>query len=281
MPPDRRRLSAAMSAAVDRLRMRYGLQDAANERRLYAVVVKALRAFLARVRRSVVSLSPAGEAPDLGQFPRPQVWDAHLDTVVLPELGQVFDQGWARVPTVDEGRDNPEPYRDAYLRSIRNRLTNYPDQVYEELREQLAQGLAAGEDVRQLRDRVKATLVVEEAATDWEATRIARTEVHAAVNAGTYAAAKAHNERTEERQRKLWISTADERTRPTHRRADRQQVDLIEPFHVGGALLQFPGDPQGPAGEVINCRCSMVTFGQLAADILNQRAERVLYPKGA
>jgi uncharacterized protein with gpF-like domain len=57
---------------------------------------------------------------------------------------------------------------------------------------------------------------------------------------------------------KQWLSTDDTRTRPTHNAADRQRTLLSEPFRVGTASLLFPGDPRGPAAEVINCRCSML-----------------------
>lgn len=52
-------------------------------------------------------------------------------------------------------------------------------------------------------------------------------------------------------------STPDARTRETHRDADGQRVRVGEPFTVGDAKLDYPGDPVGPPGEVINCRCSM------------------------
>jgi len=32
-------------------------------------------------------------------------------------------------------------------------------------------------------------------------------------------------------------------------------VGMNEPFLVGGASLMYPGDPNGPASEIINCRC--------------------------
>lgn len=57
--------------------------------------------------------------------------------------------------------------------------------------------------------------------------------------------------------RKRWRSRDDARTRATHRAADGQAVPLDSPFRVGGAELQYPGDPSGPAGEVLNCRCEM------------------------
>jgi uncharacterized protein with gpF-like domain len=57
---------------------------------------------------------------------------------------------------------------------------------------------------------------------------------------------------------KQWISTDDTRTRPTHVEADKQRTLLSSPFVVGNSQLQFPGDPRGPAAEVINCRCSIL-----------------------
>lgn len=57
--------------------------------------------------------------------------------------------------------------------------------------------------------------------------------------------------------RKRWRSRHDDRVRSSHRKADGQAVGLDEPFRVGGAELMYPGDPSGPAGEILNCRCEM------------------------
>lgn len=54
---------------------------------------------------------------------------------------------------------------------------------------------------------------------------------------------------------KQWVARHDERTRSTHAAANGQRVPLDQPFSVGGAALDHPGDRRGPAGEVINCRC--------------------------
>lgn len=57
---------------------------------------------------------------------------------------------------------------------------------------------------------------------------------------------------------KLWLSTPDERTRPTHRDANGQVVGIGTAFHVGEALLQYPGDLSTThLEEIINCRCSL------------------------
>lgn len=55
--------------------------------------------------------------------------------------------------------------------------------------------------------------------------------------------------------RKEWTSARDADTREEHLRADGQIVDKNEPFEVGGELLMYPGDPNGSAWNIINCRC--------------------------
>ncbi len=57
-------------------------------------------------------------------------------------------------------------------------------------------------------------------------------------------------------------STDDSRTRPTHHAAEGQRVPVGAPFVVGGFELRFPGDPSGPANDVINCRCTMLLLEQ-------------------
>lgn len=54
-----------------------------------------------------------------------------------------------------------------------------------------------------------------------------------------------------------WRCTHDKRTRETHRQLDGQKVIGLEtPFKSpSGALLRYPGDPDAPASETINCRC--------------------------
>lgn len=84
------------------------------------------------------------------------------------------------------------------------------------------------------------------------ARRIARTEIGAAQNFALLASAEGR------RVAKIWAAIDDARTRPTHHDADGQRVALGERFHVGEALLLHPGDPEGPPGEVINCRCAML-----------------------
>ncbi len=50
----------------------------------------------------------------------------------------------------------------------------------------------------------------------------------------------------------------DSKTREDHAEADGQEVGMDEPFDVGGEQLMYPGDPAGSAGNVINCRCTVI-----------------------
>jgi HK97 family phage portal protein len=83
------------------------------------------------------------------------------------------------------------------------------------------------------------------------AENIARTQVIGANNYADVETYKANGVGGKE-----WLSTKDDRTRDDHVAADGQVVGVNEPFIVGGASLQYPGDPDGPAEEVCRCRCT-------------------------
>lgn len=55
--------------------------------------------------------------------------------------------------------------------------------------------------------------------------------------------------------KKEWRAILDSRTRPSHAEADSQQTGINDSFNVGGELLKYPRDPNGSAGNIINCRC--------------------------
>jgi len=84
---------------------------------------------------------------------------------------------------------------------------------------------------------------------------IARTEVGISSKQATLQAAEALDIPD---LRKEWIATDDHRTRDDHNDMDGTKVGLKESFSVNGSIMNGPGDPSGPADQVINCRCRLV-----------------------
>lgn len=124
----------------------------------------------------------------------------------------------------------------------------------DELKQNLAEGVAAGEGADAIAKRVDSLYL--ESIIPHRSEVIARTEVMGASNAGTRAGALS----TGLPLRKTWIGTFDSRIRDSHQSAastynDDGAIDINEPYSVGGASLMYPGDPSGPAKEIIQCRC--------------------------
>lgn len=61
---------------------------------------------------------------------------------------------------------------------------------------------------------------------------------------------------------KIWITVGDDRVRPAHAEANGQVVRVTERYLVGGERLAYPGDLAGSPENIINCRCSSLTFIQ-------------------
>jgi SPP1 gp7 family putative phage head morphogenesis protein len=80
---------------------------------------------------------------------------------------------------------------------------------------------------------------------------IARTETHAATQHSAFAIAK--NSPID--MVKEWGATEDSRVRATHAAMNGKTIEIDDFFIVGGSNLKYPGDPNGEAREVINCRC--------------------------
>lgn len=90
------------------------------------------------------------------------------------------------------------------------------------------------------------------------AVRSARTATTAAECAGridTYKYAQSIGIEMEQE----WLATLDGRTRHEHRLLDGQRAAVGEAFHVGGASIRYPGDPQAPGYLIYNCRCTLVS----------------------
>jgi hypothetical protein len=107
------------------------------------------------------------------------------------------------------------------------------------------------------------------------AVRIARTEGHRIqVQSGMDACYKAQEKGADVV--KQWDAALDKRTRESHALIDGEIRELDETFSNG---LRYPGDPNGRAEEVINCRCALLQRARKAldADELETLKERAAY----
>lgn len=200
------------------------------------------------------------------------LWAAYVVNTLLPFLAQLLqsariEQAEAFAAALSLDPDLPmfsEPIdTQLYLQNAQNRLVGIGDELWNNARIALAEGLAAGESMPKLAARVRDAAEV----TQPRARVIARTEAHGARQSVAHATTMrvAGESGTPEAIRRRWQATMDSRTRIDHRLADGQTVALDEPFRVGTASLAYPGDPNGPAETVINCRCVSLTIIDVAA----------------
>lgn len=130
--------------------------------------------------------------------------------------------------------------------------TNTIKEVDKILDDGIERGLGVNEMVKHLEDT---ELPV------WRAKMIVRTEAIRAANVAQMIQA----DQSKWEMEKQWIAIEDTRTRYTHshKGVDGERVDLYDAYSNG---LMCPGDPNGSAAEVINCRCTQGFFAKRDED---------------
>ena len=91
---------------------------------------------------------------------------------------------------------------------------------------------------------------------------IGRTEAMRAVNQGNeeaYRQAIADGTIKEEDLKREWRTRLDGRERRTHEFLNGQEKGWGEPWVTENGEIRYPGDPEAPAAETINCRCAILT----------------------
>lgn len=235
-------------------RLRSAAIVADGEQRVGRAWFRSMSRFLDRIRPSVMS----GGRIDPGRVSDSQAfWTEEVDVRIIPTVRSILDQTLSRVtgrPAVND------TWVSDYLNTAGNRMSNIPHEVYGLIVAEIERGIREGTGIPGIAEQVD-TILRANGSERWpnRAVVVARTETMGAVNAGVYRGAVLDAERRGDvAPFKVWLATEDARTRPTHVAADGQRTLLTEPFSVGGAPLQFPGDPRGPAQEVIQCRCTML-----------------------
>lgn len=116
-------------------------------------------------------------------------------------------------------------------------------------------GINAGDGVATIAARLRELT----ASTPWKAAMIARTETHAAATFGSIETIRKAEEEIGIPILKTWLPTRDHRTRDNHAAMiNHPAIPLQEKFKVGSDLMDRPGDPNGSAANVINCRCALI-----------------------
>jgi hypothetical protein len=276
---------------------------ARHEERVRVAAAKALRAWTEMVSAAVLGEGvtaaagdpppeggeapvPPGEvAPAMLAMPDPGAvtalsaqWSSLVTDMVEAELTAMLGEVFAGV-LGEENTVSALPWQQQYIGEVHNRLTGVADQTFDLVRDAVSEGMGAGDSIPTIRDRVRDALAFRGEST-WagRAETIARTETIAAYNGGHLASWKVRSELAGTTTEKVWLATIDRRTRRTHYKADGQRVALDAKFTVGNAQMDHPGDPNGPADEVVSCRCTMLEVD--ADEETPDTAERQLKPAG-
>jgi Phage Mu protein F like protein len=160
----------------------------------------------------------------------------YFDEVAGEQKGVVWDRF---LGAVEEWLNNYSSTKSIYI------SRRYEQRARDVLTDAFREGLGEASTQKRLRSVLAGDIGVN------AARRIARTETHTAASIGADEAADARDLDM----MKEWASTEDARTRPDHSAANGQTVTYNEHFVVGGETLDFPGDPNGSAEQIINCRC--------------------------
>jgi uncharacterized protein with gpF-like domain len=180
---------------------------------------------------------------------------------------RVFEQGKAAGVVLEQKQSFATILRDSAItyiqgEAIRGRITGVELTTRQSLINVIARSFLEGLTNA---ETASAILEVLPAISKSRARTIARTETHGAANYGANVAAK----RSGLPMNREWLSAQDTRTRTIengdlfdHIGAMGQVVGPDEPFQIakldgGTEALMFPGDPNGSAANVINCRCSL------------------------
>lgn len=214
----------------------------------YEPALAALNRFLSEVRSLA---SEALSAPVLlaagSSLPNPFAWtsvrrawqQAVRDLVTDPKRGRRLPQ-YATVQRILED-------------------SGLPVSVYNDVRDLLKRSLTEGWGERKTKIELSRLLHVSRSKDETTSAYAARLRSAARTAATANAAHRmAASDLAKKRGGLRWMTVHDARVRPSHVEADGQIQELGHPYHVGKALLAYPGDPAGPPEETINCRCILI-----------------------
>jgi HK97 family phage portal protein len=179
-----------------------------------------------------------------------ETWDQQLSEDVEPILEAAIERNGRKVADELGVEFDPESVVvKAALATQLARVLKVNDATRHKVEEVLTTGALSNADAAEMTEMLSDEF---DDMIDSRPGAIGLTEAVAAVNAGRYLGGLNATDK-----QKVWLALDDPKVRLTHSDADMQQVSVGDYFEVGGAKMLYPGDPSGPAAEVVNCRCSV------------------------
>ena len=190
----------------------------------------------------------------------------NIEPGMMDAIREGFRTGRLRIDAEGPPFDPDNPRVQQVTQELIDVIQNVPRTSRGRLQEIVLEGYADGKDLSTVVDEVQQLYQGSEATegmTRSRARTIARTTSTAAFEAGQRYSFEANGIAARE-----WLTTRDGRQRRGHGEANGQRQPMDQPFEVRADTdrpfeqLQFPGDPNASAENVVNCRCTVLpSFG--------------------
>ena len=176
------------------------------------------------------------------------------DCYINSHIGTLFDLQGQGIPLIlpldQEQMISAITLNSKLSAPLYNALGYNVDYLKTNVRMEISRGIAQSLSYQEIARNIKNTTNV-----DYNKTlRIAKTEGH------RIQCESAYNVQVRAKEKgadivKQWDSTLDSRTRESHQKLDGEIVEVNKKFSNG---LLYPGDSNGIASEVVNCRCALL-----------------------
>jgi HK97 family phage portal protein len=187
-----------------------------------------------------------------------QEWIKGLLSISRAAIEQAGIEVWSEELRRDDPMTQPAAEVLEALNIRENRLSGAGQKVWEAVRDELQAGIDAGDTMEQLAERTRRKF---RGIDKSRSMAIAKTETTVAYEFARDLAFRAAGV-----QWKQWLTSGLGNERLSHYAANEQIVPVDEKFNVGGFEMSYPGDPEAPAKEVINCNCVTIAVSDPAED---------------
>ncbi len=189
------------------------------------------------------------------------LWQKTGATFALQTDRKIRAKGKAFTPDMEIKADEIDFWEDYFrhyynersqskLRMIMDTQTEIVNRIIDKV---LDEGMTTGQGIpalqRQMVNELSDGLTL---INKYQAERIARTEVIGSSNKGSFEAA----DRTGLVKAKAWRTSGLPGVRPSHQ--TNEGLGEVSMDYVYTGNCKYPGDPNGEAGEIINCRCTHI-----------------------